>query len=137
MPKPESEPEKPNSPRDASTASGGYAGRTWQGGPRQRVRRLPLVVLLVLVAAGWWFWEMLSARALTATSVAARVACSCHHVGGRDLGDCRKDFEPGMGPVSLSADDDAKSVTARYLLFAGQTATYRSGEGCLLERWQD
>lgn len=103
-----------------------------------RLRRRVLALGLVLVAALLaWFWHPLSAFATTASSYAARVACSCRFVGGRDLKDCRKDFESGMELVTLSEDATAKSVTARFALLVPQTASYREGEGCRLEPWRD
>lgn len=80
-------------------------------------------------------WPALRNYALTGTSYGARVACSCRFAGGRSISDCRKDFEPGMALVSLSENADAKSVTARYAMMFGQTATYREGWGCVLEPW--
>lgn len=105
-----------------------------------RRRRWPKVLLAIAIVAALllaWFWRSLHANAVTAASYGAHVACSCHYIAGRSLQDCRKDFEPGMGPVTLSEDPEAKSVTARYLLFARQTATFRQGQGCMLEPWQD
>lgn len=101
----------------------------------RRWRRFALgaaVLLLVLLA---WFWRPLHGYARIGAAYGARVACSCHFVGGRTLGDCRKDFEPGMELITLSEDKDAKSVTARFPLIARETATYRQGEGCRLEPW--
>jgi hypothetical protein len=100
---------------------------------RRRALWLGLVLIAVLIA---WFWSPLHAFARTGAAYGARVACSCRFVGGRELSDCRKDFEPGMELVMLSEDDAAKSVTARYPLVASQTATYRPGFGCQLEPWQ-
>lgn len=106
--------------------------------PVLRARRRVLVVLAVLVAGGLaWFWKPLNGYAVLGSAYGARVACSCHYLGGRSLSDCRKDFEPGMGLITLSEDKDAKSVTARFPLLARQTATYREGEGCQLEGWHD
>ena len=65
------------------------------------------------------------------------MACSCSYVGGRDLSDCKKDFEPGMALVMVSEDEDARSVTARFPFLSSQTATYREGAGCVLEPWED
>lgn len=105
--------------------------------PRRLWPRLTAWALVVAVALLAWFWQPLSGNAGAATAVAARVACSCRFVAGRDLDSCRTDFEPGMGPVMLSEDSEARSVTARYAFFAPTTATYREGEGCVLEKWTD
>ena len=105
--------------------------------PRRRWRKGMLVLALAGALLLAWFWRPLHADAVTAASYGAKVACSCRHIGGRSLEDCRKDFEPGMGPVTLSEDAKARSVTARYLLFSWQTATFHPGQGCILEPWQD
>jgi hypothetical protein len=94
---------------------------------------LALVLLAVVVIA--WFWQPLKSYAMTGASVGARVGCSCRFVEGRPLGDCRKDFEPGMGLVRLSEDEKAKSVTASFPLLAHQTASFQAGQGCVLEKW--
>ena len=99
-----------------------------------RRRRRGLLVLAIVIVAGLaWLWRPLGTRALTATSYAARIACSCHYIGGRALADCRKDLLPGMGLVMLSADEEGKSVTARLLPLSSQSAFYRQGPGCVLE----
>lgn len=100
-------------------------------------RRWPwLLLLAVALAALVWFWTPLNGYAQAGASYGARVACSCRFVAGRSLGDCRKDFEPGMGLIFLSEDVGAKSVTARFPLLSAQTATYRDGPGCVLEPWE-
>ncbi len=91
----------------------------------------------VLLALLVWKWGRLREDALTGASFGARIACSCRYVEARDLAQCRKDFEPGMALIILSEDSAAKSVTARFPLLASQTATFRSGEGCVLEKWTD
>jgi hypothetical protein len=100
-------------------------------------RRWPWLVPVVLAGLLVWFWTPINGYADAGASYGARVACSCRYVGGRSLGDCRKDFEPGMGLVMLSEDTAAKSVTARFPLLASQTATFRDGPGCVLEPWDD
>ena len=108
--------------------------------PSRRPRlaaRLVLVLAIGAVAALAWVWRPLNSFAVTGASYAARVGCSCRFVGGRDLTDCRKDFESGMELITLSADYAGKSVTARFPLLATQTATYREGEGCRLQPWTD
>ena len=112
-----------------------------EGAPRPgRARQrwlIALIVVIALIAAVFaWFWGTINGYAQVGASYGARVACSCRYVGGRTLGDCAKDFEPGMGMISLSEDAKAHSVTARFPLFARQTATYREGWGCQLEPWK-
>lgn len=102
-----------------------------------RRRRWWLVPLLVAAGALAWFWQPLNGYAGVGVAYGARVACSCRFEGGRSLGDCRKDFEPGMELIVLSEDAKAKSVTARFPLLASETAIYREGEGCRLGPWKD
>lgn len=105
--------------------------------PRRSRRRAAFWALIVVGALLAWFWRPITGGALADASYGARIGCSCRYVAGRDLAQCRADLEPGMGLVALSADDAAKSVTARVPLLASQTATYRAGEGCMLEKWSD
>lgn len=105
--------------------------------PRRRWRwRLALLVVALAAVPVAVFWKPIHGNAITGAAYGARVACSCRFVGGRPIGDCGKDFEPGMGLVTLSEDAEAKSVTARVPLLAKQTATYREGWGCVLEPWK-
>lgn len=83
------------------------------------------------------FWAPLNGYARAGTAYGARVACSCRYLGGRDLGDCRKDFEPGMEMVLLSEDRAARSVTATFPLLASETARLHRGEGCRLDPWEE
>jgi hypothetical protein len=103
--------------------------------PRRRAHKLWLLLAAVLAAALAWFWHPLNSYAVTGASLGARVACSCRYVEGRSLADCRKDFEPGMALVRLSDDEAARSVSASFPLLAHQTATFRAGQGCMLEKW--
>ena len=96
-----------------------------------------LLIVLALGAAWAVNGKTVSDFAVTGTSYGARVACSCRYIGGRSLGDCRKDFEDGMELIRLSEDPEAKSVTATFPLVSSQTATYRKGYGCVLEEWEN
>jgi hypothetical protein len=100
--------------------------------PRRRLLWLLAAIVAVLLVV---FWVPLNAYAVTGASFGARLGCSCRYIGGRELGDCRKDFEPGMELVTLTEDAEARSVTARFLILSSQTATFREGQGCLLEPW--
>lgn len=119
----------------------GQAGALRRGSSSARPYRRPLwlkvLVLAVVLAAGTlaFNWHTIRSYAETGVSYGARVACSCRFVGGRPIGDCRKDFESGMELVMLSEDTEARTVTARFPFLARQTATYREGWGCVLESW--
>ncbi|HEX4848694.1 MAG TPA: hypothetical protein VFV30_11160 [Novosphingobium sp.] len=99
---------------------------------RRRAVLLGLVLIGVLLAT---FWTPLMGYAEAGSAYGARVACSCRYVGGRSLGDCKKDFEPGMELITLSENAAEKSVTATFPLITSHTATYREGPGCQLETW--
>lgn len=103
-----------------------------------RRRRWPLVLaVLALIGAGvaWYFRAPITGYSQAAAAYSAHVACSCRYIGGRSLEDCEKDKLAGMELVMLSADAEAKSVTARFPLLASETATLRDGYGCVLEPW--
>lgn len=93
-----------------------------------------LLALMVLWAA---FGSAAMGYARAGTAYGARVACSCRFVAGRTMEDCAKDKLAGMELVTFSADEQAKSVTARMLILASDTAAYRKGYGCVLQPWDD
>lgn len=104
---------------------------------RPRRRLVWLVVVLVVVAfLGWFYRAPIAGYSGVSTAYAARVACSCRFVGGRDMEQCEKDKLAGMELVTLVEDTEAKSVTARFPLISSTTATYREGYGCVLEKWE-
>lgn len=103
---------------------------------RKRLHKTIVVVAILAAVLLVAFWSPVRSYAVAGASIGARVACSCRYLGGRDLSDCRKDFEPGMGLVVLSEDSAAKTVTARVPLLSRETAAFREGEGCRLEPWR-
>ena len=103
-------------------------------------RRWPwaLIVLLALgVGVFVWFQKPITGYAQVSTAYSARVACSCRFVADRTLEDCAKDKLAGMEVVSLSDDEEEKSVTASFLLIASDTARLRDGYGCVLDTWDE
>ncbi len=108
-----------------------------QGTSSQRGWWILLAMSAVLAALAWYYRAPIGGYTQVATSYSARVACSCHYVAGRSMEDCAKDKLAGMELVTLKANDDAKSVTARFPLLAANTAYYREGFGCVLEKWED
>lgn len=88
--------------------------------------------LLILIALFSYNYNSIKGQLDVGTAYGARVACSCHYVGGRDLEDCSKDFEPGMEVISLTLDDERKRVTASALLMESATAEFREGWGCVM-----
>ncbi|WP_435419209.1 hypothetical protein WAB17_06550 [Parerythrobacter aurantius] len=94
-------------------------------------------VLAAAAAVFLWFRTPIGGYAETGTAYAARVGCSCRFVAGRTMEDCAKDKLAGMELVTLSEDAGERSVTARFLLLASDTARLRDGYGCVLDRWQE
>ena len=118
-------------PRRKPPRAGARKGRFW---PRAR---LFLIAAGVLVALGFFYRGPVVQQARLGAAYAAKSGCSCRYVDGREGGSCRSDFEPGMELVMVSADDDAKSVTARVPGLASETARWRRGWGCMLDPWND
>lgn len=104
--------------------------------PSRTKKRTALYVgglfLLILIALFVYNFATIKGQLDVGTAYGARAACSCHYVGGRDIDDCRKDFEPGMGAIGLSLDDTRKRVTASALLIESATAEFREGWGCVI-----
>lgn len=123
------EPSRPDPPEDAALALG--------SAPRRRSRLWIAWLLLAVAAAAVWFGGTVRSHGQAGASYAARVSCSCRFIGGRSLGSCRDDFEKGMELIVLSEDAEARSVTARFPLVSTQTATFREGQGCVLQPWED
>lgn len=98
---------------------------------------IALALLAAALAAVWFssFGQGLRGDATAGVAYGARVACSCRFVAGRSLEDCAKDKLAGMEMIRLSADEDAKSVTASVPLVATETARLREGYGCVLDRY--
>jgi len=99
-------------------------------------RRWALIGVAVLAALALWFRVPIMGYARTGASYGAHIACSCRYIEGRKLDDCRKDFEKGMALVTLSDDAAAKTITARFPLLSAQRASFREGQGCMMEPWQ-
>ena len=115
-------------------------GKTTKNNPLHPYKRTfgffgALVVLIG--AASFYFGGDAIGYMQGATAYSARVACSCRFVADRDMESCATDKLDGMELVTLTDDKATKSVTARYLIFASNTAAYRENYGCVLEGWGD
>lgn len=88
--------------------------------------------MLILAAIFAYNYSFIKGQLGIGTAYGARVVCSCHYIGGRDMTNCEKDFEPGMEFIGLSQDDEKRRVTASVPLLASATAEFREGWGCVL-----
>jgi hypothetical protein len=91
-------------------------------------------VMVLLIGGAALAFPGLKQTANLGVAYGARVACSCRHIGGRTLSDCKKDFEKGMEQISLTENLPEKSVTASFPLLAHATARFEEGSGCLLDQ---
>jgi hypothetical protein len=102
--------------------------------PRSLGQKIRYAVYAVLALIALWLiynFSDIKGQAKLGTSYAAHVACSCRYIEGRPLDACYKDFEPGMGLVSLADDPEHKRVTASVPLLAHAVAERRGDFGCL------
>jgi hypothetical protein len=98
-----------------------------------KARRLTLILaVMLIVALGGIFAYLQSQKPWLelGVSYAARVGCGCRYIGNRPIGDCAKDFEPGMEAIRLSDDPATKTVTAAVFLITSRSATYDPVLGC-------
>lgn len=99
--------------------------------------RIALFVALTAALVAFFFGKAIAGFSETGTGYAAKSACSCRYIAGRELGSCDDDLMPGMGAIWLSEDESTQSVTATVPLISSTTATFRDGSGCVLEPWND
>lgn len=102
-------------------------------------RRLGFGLILIVMAAlvaGWLYVEQRRAQLELGVGYAARVACACRYIGNRPIGQCYKDFEPGMEVIRLADDPAAKSVTASVPLIANRRARFDPLLGCQAEAYR-
>jgi hypothetical protein len=97
----------------------------------QKIRYSAYAVLALIVLWLIYNFSDITGQAKLGTSYAAHIACSCRYIEGRPLDACYKDFEPGMGLVSLADDPEHSRVTASVPLLATAVAERRGDFGCL------
>jgi hypothetical protein len=103
------------------------------GSRTMRTRRIVVGVAALLVVAligGWLYVRSLTPQLELGVGYAARVACGCRYMGNRPLQQCYADFEPGMEPIRLSEDPEARTVTAYVPLIASRTVRHDKVLGC-------
>ena len=116
-----------------ATAKSKSVTRSRRGQSKVRVALyIAALFLLILAAVFAYNYAFIKGQLNVGTAYGARVACSCHYIGGRSIEDCEKDFEPGMEVIGLSVDDSKKRVTASVPLMESATAEFREGWGCVM-----
>jgi hypothetical protein len=106
-----------------------------QSAPTNRWRNAKWSAAIVVAIFAVWLiysWGSLRANAEVATGYAARVGCSCHFIGKRDLKSCATDLEPGMEMVTMSLDPEKPVLHASVPLLAERSAEFREGWGCVM-----
>ena len=111
-----------------------------QSYPTRQPSRWARNLVIVLLIAG--SWHGLRERALVGSAYGARVGCVCRYVSNRSLDSCEGDIAvAGLGRiaslVSLSENDETKTITAGIPMLMHQSATFDAKTGCQLEPWQD
>ena len=89
-----------------------------------------LGLLFAVASFAYWTVETRLPQLELGVGYAARVACGCRYIGDRSLGDCRKDFEPGMELIQLSENTKTKTVTASVPVIASRSVSYDPVLGC-------
>ncbi|RJY09617.1 hypothetical protein [Aurantiacibacter aquimixticola] len=97
--------------------------------------RVAAVLAVIVTITSVFFGQNISGFAQAGTGYAAKTACGCRHLAGRELESCKDDLLDNMWAIWLSEDESERSVTASVPLIASNTATYRDGPGCVSERW--
>lgn len=112
-----------------ATATSPKAGPSLTLGQKIRYGAYAILALLLL----WLVFNFsdIKGQAKLGVAYGAHVACSCRYIEGRPLASCYKDFEPGMGLVSLTDDPAHKRITASVPLLASAVAEHRGDFGCL------
>jgi hypothetical protein len=102
-----------------------------QLGLGQKVRYGAYAVLGLIALWLIFNFSDIKGQARLGASYAAHIACSCRYIEGRPLNACYKDFEPGMGLVSLKDDPEHNRVTASVPFLAHAVVERRGDFGCL------
>ena len=98
--------------------------------------RVLAFLVIVIAIVSFFFGTAIAGFSQAGTGFAAKAACSCRYVAGRDMDSCSADLPADMWAIRLSEDEAAQSVTARVPLIESAEAQYREGYGCVLEDWE-
>jgi hypothetical protein len=97
-------------------------------------RKIAYGAIAVVAVLSLWLlinFASIKAEARLGASYGAHIACSCRYIAGRPLETCIKDFEPGMGIISITDDPANKRIAASVPLMAHAVAERRGKFGCI------
>jgi hypothetical protein len=94
---------------------------------------LPVLGSMVLIAIAWFAYnyQSIKGQADLAAAYGAHIACSCRYIAGRELENCKRDFEPGMEMLTVVDDPENKRVIASVPFLAKAMAERRGAYGCI------
>ncbi len=93
-----------------------------------------IVIAVVLFIALAWFaynYRGIKGQAELAAAYGAHITCSCRYIAGRELNNCKRDFEPGMDMLAVTDDPENKRITASIPFLAKAIAERRGAYGCI------
>ncbi|MGH1432873.1 MAG: serine hydrolase domain-containing protein [Lewinella sp.] len=90
-----------------------------------------LIVVVILLVGGYWYAHPLLK---VGAGYAAKMACSCHYIQGRDLENIKaEDLNYSALPlVKLSHNQEKKTIKASFFGLISQRAQFIEGRGCVL-----
>jgi hypothetical protein len=95
---------------------------------------LPVVGSVALIALAWlaYNYQSIKGQAELAAAYGAHIACSCRYIAGREIENCKRDFEPGMEMLNVVDDPENKRVIASIPFLAKAMAERRGAFGCIV-----
>jgi hypothetical protein len=93
------------------------------------IRKVVLLLLTITLFLGISYGLK---YAYIGSSYAAKIACSCHFLSGRELADIKENDLYAVPFVDLDIDEAGNTVSSSIYGLAKTTAVYRDGFGCSL-----
>jgi hypothetical protein len=91
------------------------------------------IAAICLIAVAWFAYNYrgIKGQAELAAAYGAHITCSCRYIAGRELDNCKRDFEPGMDMLTVTDDPETKRITASIPFLAKAIAERRGAYGCI------
>jgi len=99
------------------------------------LKRILQIGILILLAAGVYFYRQLKPQIELGTGYIAHQVCSCVFVAEREYASCLPDLLPSMDRIqSAIVEDEGRSgVRAWVPLFSDRVAWHTPGLGCAID----